>query len=211
MRSFLPALPPLVLFSKNLGRLTISHGILTILACVVGFLLIMGLLRLVFRRPEITDALWAIVYSGVFMPVMFLNPDEYRIPWVLGWLVLGASLFLWNGARRLVPILATIFAVGNALPLLYNVFASGLWADRAEITSVVAAAFDADPVSAPSLRKNRTSTTLYSTGMPGRINSRLSMVTTIRSFSQPCVSGDFSSPTMPTPTTSAPRTRLFHR
>ncbi|HRA93318.1 MAG TPA: sulfatase-like hydrolase/transferase [Aestuariivirga sp.] len=145
---FLPALPPLVLFSKNLGRLTISHGILTILACVVGFLLVMGLLRLVFRRPEITDALWAIVYSAVFMPVMFLNPDEYRIPWVLGWLALGASLFLWNGARRLVPILATIFAVGNTLPLLYNVVTSGTWADRTAITSVVAGAFDADPVSA---------------------------------------------------------------
>jgi len=144
----LPVLPPLVLFSKNLARLTISHGVLTILAFVVGFLLVMGLLRLVFRRPDITDALWAVVYSAVFMPVMFLSPDEYRVPWVLGWLVLGASLFIWKGARKLVPLLATIFAIGNALPLLYNIVKSDVWADRPAIMSAVASAFDADPVPA---------------------------------------------------------------
>lgn len=141
-----PALPPLELFSRNLARLSITHATLTILAFVAGFLLVMSLLRLVFRRNDITDPLWAVVYAAVFMPIMFLSPDEYRVSWVLGWLVIGASLILWKGARKLVPLLATIFAVGNALPPLYNIVGSNVWVDRPALMNVAAKAFDAVPV-----------------------------------------------------------------
>jgi hypothetical protein len=144
----LPALPTLVLFSKNLRRLTITHAVLTTLAFVVGFLLVMSLLRLVFRRRETTDPLLAVMFAAVFMPVMFLSPGEYRVPWVLGWLAIGTSLFIWKFARKLVPFLATILAIGNALPLLYNIVKSDVWANRPAIMSAVASAFDEDPVAA---------------------------------------------------------------
>ena len=140
-----PALPPLVLFSQNLSRLTVSHGVLTILAFVAGFLIVMGLLRLVFRRAEITDPLWAVLYGAIFMPVMFLGTGQYKVQWILGWLALGISLFVWKGACKLVPLLATVFSVVNGLPLLYNIMTSGVWADRSAIVSAVATAFDADP------------------------------------------------------------------
>lgn len=144
---FFPALPPLVLFSQNLSRLTVSHGVLTILAFVAGFLLVMGLLRLVFRRAEITDPLWAVIYGAVFMPVMFLSQGQFRVQWIVGWLAIGISLFVWKGARKLVPLLATVFSVVNGLPLLYNIVKSDIWTDRPAIMSAVSSAFDADPVS----------------------------------------------------------------
>jgi hypothetical protein len=143
-----PALPPLVLLSQNLSRLTIIHGVLTILGFAAGFLLIMGLLRLLFRCNEITDPLWAVVYGAVFMPVMFLGPGQFRVQWIVGWLAIGISLFVWKSARKLVPLLATVFAVVNGLPLLYNIVRSDIWTDRPAIVSAVASAFDADPAPA---------------------------------------------------------------
>jgi hypothetical protein len=141
-----PAIPPLVVFSKNLERLSVTHGVVTTLAFVAGFLLVLGLLRLVFRRPDITDPLLTIMYAAVFLPVVFMDPDQIGALWVLVWLAIGISLFIWQGARKLVPFLALILSAVNILPVLYKISVSDVWENRSVITSVAAAAFDAVPV-----------------------------------------------------------------
>ena len=141
-----PAIPPLLVFSKNLERLSVTHGVVTTLAFVVGFLLVTGLLRLVFRRPDITDPLLTIMYAAIFLPVIFMDPDRFGALWVLFWLAIGISLFIWQFARKLVPFVALILSAVNILPVLYKIYVSDVWADRPVIASVAAAAFDAIPV-----------------------------------------------------------------
>ena len=149
-----PAIPPLVVFSKNLERLSVTHGVVTTLAFVAGFLVVMGLLRLVFRRPDITDPLLTVVYGAVFLRVVFTNPDQIGALWILIWFGIGITLFIGQGPRKLVPFLALILSAVNILPVLNNIFVSGVWADRSAISDVAAAAFDAvpAPTSAPSER-----------------------------------------------------------
>jgi hypothetical protein len=147
-----PAIPPLVIFLKNLERLSVTHGVLTTLAFVTGFLLVLGLLRLVFRRPDITDPLLTIIYAAVFLPVVFMNPDQFGALWALAWAAAGISLFIWRGPRKLVPFLALVLSAVNILPVFHRIAVSDVWADRPVTAGVIAAAFDAvpAPASAPS-------------------------------------------------------------
>jgi len=140
-----PVIPPLVVFSENLKRLSITHGVVTALAFVAGFLVVLGLLRQVFRRPDVTDPLLTIIYAAVFLPVVFLDPDQSGALWVLVWLAIGISLFIWQGARKLVPFLALILSAVNILPAVYKIAASDAWAERPAIMSAAAAAFDGVP------------------------------------------------------------------
>ena len=141
-----PAIPPIVVFSKNLHRLSVAHGVVTTLAFVAGFLVVLGLLRLVFRRPHVTDPLWTTIYAAIFLPVIFQNPDQFGALWVLFCLAIGVSVFIWQGARKLVPFLALILSAVNILPIVYQIAVWDGWADRPVIMNVAAAAFDELPV-----------------------------------------------------------------
>lgn len=151
----LPLLPVVNLYARNIDRLSFAHGAWTAAAFLAGFLALMMLLRLVFRRPEISDLLLAVVFAATFLPVGFLDPDGSSLLWVAAWTGVGAAVILWKESRRFLPIVAAVGPLVYLAPVMVQIFLSPTWANRAEIRTVTAKAFDELPVPATPVTEKR--------------------------------------------------------
>ena len=143
----IPLLPAAQIYSSNISRLTLSHGLLSAAAMLALFLLPFFVLRAIFRRPELTDLLWAALFSLVFLPMCFLPLDQpfTRVYWTAGWAIVIAAIVLWRESRRFIPIFLTAMPALLIAPLLYADVTSPVWWQRPVLRELATRAFDETP------------------------------------------------------------------
>jgi sulfatase-like protein len=149
----LPLLPVFMLYARNIGRLSLMHGLWTAGAFLAAFLGVMVLLRLVFRRPDLTDLLLAIAFAAVFLPVNFLDPNQSHFLWAAAWAGLAAVVIFWKESRRFLPAVSTIGVFVFLAPILVQIYFASTWQMRAEIRAEITHAFDDLPASASAVQE----------------------------------------------------------
>jgi hypothetical protein len=145
---FLPLVPVMQLGAGNVERAALTDTLWTGLAFLAAYLALTLLARILFRRPEISDPIIAVVFCAVFLPIVFLEPGTSRVLWIASWAGVIALILLWKESRRLFPIVLTAGSAAllamSAMPLA----SSDVWRHRGEIRQVASKAFDDVPVPA---------------------------------------------------------------
>ncbi|MBM3519892.1 MAG: hypothetical protein FJX63_03835 [Alphaproteobacteria bacterium] len=143
----IPLLPAAQIYSSNVSRLTLTHGLLSAAAMLALFLVPLFVLRAIFRRAELTDLLWASLFSLVFLPMCFLPLEEpfFRVYWTLGWTIAILVIAFWRESRRFIPIFLTTMPALLIAPLLYADVTSPIWQQRPVLRDQFQHAFDETP------------------------------------------------------------------
>ena len=141
----LPLLPAAQITASNMDRAAASDGLGTGLAFLGIYLCLMFLLRRVFRKPQLTDLILAIVYCAVVLPIMFFGPGNSKLIWAAVWTALLIVVFRWQEPRRLLPIPLTVGSVMLAGSFAWTVATSPVWSSRPALLQTTASAFDMVP------------------------------------------------------------------
>lgn len=150
----LAALPVLQFAAGNTGRVAPLQALGIFATILAPCLVLMIALRLVFRRPLVTDLLVGLLFGMVFLPMTFVQPGTSKLWWVVPWLALAVLVWRWRESRRFLPV---IMAGGSGIlgfMFLYTALANGIWLKRQSIQDVTSAAFSEMPMPAtPVLEK----------------------------------------------------------
>ncbi len=141
----LPLVPVLQLGAGNIDRAAVTDTLWTGLAFLAGYLALTLVVRILFRRPEVSDPIVGALFCAVFLPIVFLEPGTSRVFWIVGWLAVIVLVCAWRESRRLFPI---VFTAGSAALLLMSattLASSDVWRHRGEIRQVASQAFGEMP------------------------------------------------------------------
>jgi hypothetical protein len=141
----LAALPVLQFAAGNTGRIAPLEALGILLTIVVPCLILVFALRVVFRKPQVTDLLVGLLFGMIFLPVTFLTPSSPKFIWMLPWIGLMALVVLWRESRRFLPV---VLAGGTGILcmlFLYTTLANGIWFKRNALLSLADTAFEEVP------------------------------------------------------------------
>jgi len=142
---FLPLVPVLQLGAGNIDRAAFSDTVWTGLVFLLVYLALTFALRLIFRRPDISDPILAAVFCAIFLPIVFLHPEGARLPWIEGWIAVVVLILLWKESRRLIPMVMSAASAALLVMSASTIFSSDVWAKRSELRQTAANAFDTVP------------------------------------------------------------------
>ncbi len=141
-----PVTPVFFMGAVNLERITIASLSWTIAAALALYLAILFALRLLARKPQVTDAVLALAYCATFMPFMFLPQGQSRALWCVVCIAIIAAAIIWQEGRRIILMVLTGYcAIMMVYPLVMSSGIIGVIAKRGDIVSVAQSAFDELP------------------------------------------------------------------
>lgn len=141
----LPLVPVMQLGGGNIERASLADTIWAGLAFIAAYLAITFLARVLFRKPQVSDPIVALLFCAIFLPIVFLEPGAPKLFWIAGWTAVIALILFWKESRRLLPLVLTAASAALVLMSAAPLVSSDIWRHRGKIEEIASKAFDEVP------------------------------------------------------------------
>ena len=142
----LPALPVIQLAATNASRVEPLDALIVYLMLAGGCVLVALVLRWIFRRPDVTDLVTALLFGVTFLPAVFIVSEGYRLIWAVVWFLALLLVLRFGEARRIAAVLLSVGSAAFGAVLLNAALSSGVSAQSSAFAGVAEKAFPELPV-----------------------------------------------------------------